>query len=51
MKIKKNVTIREDQEEWIKKFKINLSWHVQAMIDEFMIKYKEVKQYGNKRDK
>ena len=46
----KTVTIRKDQEDWIKKYKINLSWHVQAMIDELMITYNK-KKGGNKNDK
>ncbi len=34
--IKKTITIREDQEEWIKRKYINLSRFVQAKIDEEM---------------
>ena len=34
--IKKTITIREDQEEWIKRKHINLSRFVQAKIDEEM---------------
>jgi len=36
--IKKTITIREDQAEWIEKHHINLSRFVQAKIDEEMKK-------------
>jgi len=35
---RKNITIREDQEAWLKKKHINLSRFVQAKIDEEMKK-------------
>lgn len=37
--IHKHITIREDQEEWVKENHINLSRFVQAKIDEEMKKY------------
>ena len=52
--IRKNLTIRDDQQVWIKEAKINLSWHVQAMIDELMIRYKkgdEKNVHKNKKNK
>ena len=36
--IRKTITIRKDQEDWIKKHYINLSRFVQAKIDEEMKK-------------
>jgi len=38
MAVTKTITIREDQEEWLKKNYINLSRFVKAKIDEEMAK-------------
>jgi len=40
--IRKNITIRSDQDEWLKKNHINLSGAVQDMIDNMMKKVKYV---------
>lgn len=38
---KKTITIREDQEKWLKTFHINLSRLVQDAIDKEMEKFKD----------
>ena len=40
--VRKNITIRRDQEEWLKKNPVNLSHAVQDMLDKMMKKVKYI---------
>jgi len=49
MAVVKTITIRDDQEEWLKKSYINLSKFVRAKLDEEMAKRARGERGGEKR--